>query len=148
MLLMASPLRDLKKSGDKQDLIKRKQLTNEARKFKSWTLKTSPSPATFDAAARQAPRTGYSNLVSHVQSQHQDFEEVMHSAAPTETGTLVPLIRRRSLNLFGWLRWTVMPAFLRKSRNKKFDLEPIGKEPFLDGMTCVVQHVKMTMRSE
>ncbi|KAG2764528.1 hypothetical protein PC116_g2811 [Phytophthora cactorum] len=57
---------------------------------------------------QKAPRTGYSNLVSHVRSQHPDFEKVMRYAVPAETDTLVPWIRRRSLNLFGWLRWTVM----------------------------------------
>ncbi|POM81937.1 Hypothetical protein PHPALM_31 [Phytophthora palmivora] len=85
---------------------------------------------------QQAPRTGYSNLVSHVRRQHPDFEEVMRSAAPAETGTLVPWIRRHSLNLFDWLRWTL------------HHLEPIGEGQLLDDMTCVVQHIKLTMRSE
>ncbi|KAF1775219.1 Ribonuclease H-like domain [Phytophthora cactorum] len=102
---------------------------------------------------QQAPRTGYSNLVSHVRSQHPDFEEVMGSAVPAETGTLVPWIRRRSLNLFGWLRWTVMcnlPLhFCENPETRRYsNLDPIGEEQLLEGIACVVQHVKTIMRSE
>ncbi|KAG2880522.1 hypothetical protein PC110_g20675 [Phytophthora cactorum] len=101
----------------------------------------------------QAPRTGYSNLVLHIRSQHPDFEEVMRSAVPAETGTLVPWIRRRSLNLFGWLRWTVMcnlPLhFCENPETRRYsNLDPIGEEQLLEGIACVVQHVKPIMRSE
>ncbi|KAG4060617.1 hypothetical protein PC123_g4483 [Phytophthora cactorum] len=102
---------------------------------------------------QKAPRTGYSNLVSHVRSQHPDFEKVMRYAVPAETDTLVPWIRRRSLNLFGWLRWTVMcnlplqfcenPETIRYS-----NLDLIGEEQLLEGIACVVQHVKTIIRSE
>ncbi|KAF1783287.1 hypothetical protein GQ600_25915 [Phytophthora cactorum] len=91
---------------------------------------------------QQAPRTGYSNLVSHVRSQHPDFEEVKRSAVPAETGTLVPWIRRRSLNLFGWLRWTVMcylPLhFCENPETRRYsNLDPIGEEQLLEGIACM-----------
>ncbi|KAF1778265.1 hypothetical protein GQ600_4500 [Phytophthora cactorum] len=99
---------------------------------------------------QQVPRTGYSNLVSHVRSQHPDFEDIMRSVVPVETGTLVPWIRRRSLNLFGWLRWTVMcnlPLhFCENPETRRYsNLDPIGEEQFLEGIACVVQHVKAIM---
>ncbi|EGZ10799.1 hypothetical protein PHYSODRAFT_337571 [Phytophthora sojae] len=102
---------------------------------------------------QQAPRTGYSNLVSHVRSQHPDFEEFMRPAAPAETGSLVPWIRQRSLNLFGWLRWTVMCGlplhFCANPETKRYsNLDPIGEEQLLDGMVRLVQHVKASMRRE
>ncbi|KAG3170611.1 hypothetical protein PC128_g18919 [Phytophthora cactorum] len=67
----------------------------------------------------------------------------MRSAVPAETGTLVPWIRRRSLNRFGWLLWTVPAAALLYS-----NLDPIGEEQLMEGIACVVQHVKTIMRSE
>ncbi|KAG2884431.1 hypothetical protein PC129_g20422 [Phytophthora cactorum] len=77
----------------------------------------------------------------------------MRSAVPAETGTLVPWIRRCSLNLFGWLRWTVMcDLSLHVCENPETrrysNFDPIGEEQLLEGLACVVQHVKTIMRSE
>ncbi|KAG3153986.1 hypothetical protein PC128_g22468 [Phytophthora cactorum] len=91
---------------------------------------------------QQALRAGYSNLVSRVRRQHPDFEEVMRSAVPTETGTLVPWIRRRSLNLFGWLPWTIMCNLslhvCENPETRRYsNVDPIGEEQLLEGITLL-----------
>ncbi|KAF1785576.1 hypothetical protein GQ600_16930 [Phytophthora cactorum] len=81
---------------------------------------------------QHVPRTGYSNLVSHVRNQHPT-SKISALCSTRETGTLVPWIRRRSLNLFGWLRWTVF-----EPRSNRRGAVP-GRH------SVVVQHVKTIM---
>ncbi|RAW21432.1 hypothetical protein PC110_g22125 [Phytophthora cactorum] len=99
-----------------------------------WTRRMSPYPATFGAAAGVCASTS-------------------HGRVPAETGTLVPWTCRRSLNLFGWLRWTVicnLPLhFCETPETRRYsNLDPIGEEQFLEGIAYVGQHVKTIMRSE
>ncbi|ETO99932.1 hypothetical protein F441_22644, partial [Phytophthora nicotianae CJ01A1] len=39
---------------------------------------------------KNAPKTGYTNLVSHVRSEHGRFEAEMKAASTAATGTLLP----------------------------------------------------------
>ncbi|KAG6971827.1 hypothetical protein JG688_00004282, partial [Phytophthora aleatoria] len=39
---------------------------------------------------KHTPRTGYTNLVSHVRESHPNYEDEMRDASAEATGTLVP----------------------------------------------------------
>ncbi|ETN11293.1 hypothetical protein PPTG_22571 [Phytophthora nicotianae INRA-310] len=50
---------------------------------------------------RQGPRTGYSNLIQHVRSQHPDYADVMREADDGR-GTLQAWIRQRARDVHGY----------------------------------------------
>ncbi|KAG6947676.1 hypothetical protein JG687_00015947, partial [Phytophthora cactorum] len=56
---------------------------------------------------QQAPRTGYTNVVQRVVSQHPDHQATKQAASPGETGTLASWVRQRSINLFDGMEWIV-----------------------------------------
>ncbi|OWZ02065.1 hypothetical protein PHMEG_00026440 [Phytophthora megakarya] len=48
---------------------------------------------TEDKARKHTPKTGYTNLVSHVKSDHPRFEMEMGDASVAATGSLLPWVR-------------------------------------------------------
>jgi hypothetical protein len=56
---------------------------------------------------KHAPKTGYTNLVSHVRSDHPMFQAEMEEASTTATGTLLPWVSQKASNRYEWLLWVV-----------------------------------------
>ncbi|GAB9475925.1 hypothetical protein Gpo141_00013000, partial [Globisporangium polare] len=55
---------------------------------------------------KQDPRTGYSNLLSHLTKRHPGYVSIM-AAAGTGTGTLVEFTDTKSRAVHGWIDWVV-----------------------------------------
>ncbi|KAG2778840.1 hypothetical protein PC116_g19590 [Phytophthora cactorum] len=56
---------------------------------------------------KHAPKTGYTNLVSHVRSDYPRFEVEMEAASTAATGTLIPWVRQKASNRYAWIDWIV-----------------------------------------
>ncbi|KAG3021879.1 hypothetical protein PC128_g1072 [Phytophthora cactorum] len=49
---------------------------------------------------KHVPKTGCTNLVSHVRSDHGHFEAEMEAASTATTGTLLPWVRQKTSNRY------------------------------------------------
>ncbi|KAE9348951.1 hypothetical protein PF008_g7113 [Phytophthora fragariae] len=56
---------------------------------------------------KHTPKTGYTNLVSHVRTAHPGVETDMRDASVAATGTLLPWVSQKASNRYAWLRWVV-----------------------------------------
>ncbi|POM64317.1 Hypothetical protein PHPALM_20171 [Phytophthora palmivora] len=52
---------------------------------------------------KHKPRSGYTNLVSHVRAAHPAFESEMRDATAAATGTLVPWVSQKTSNRYSWM---------------------------------------------
>ncbi|KUF95423.1 hypothetical protein AM587_10002115 [Phytophthora nicotianae] len=82
---------------------------------------------------RQSPRTGYSNLMSHIRDQHHDYQEVVMEA-DMGAGTLAPWIKQSAKNMHGWLDWIISSnlqlQFCKRAttRRAKTSLRPVLRQ--------------------
>ncbi|GMF15516.1 unnamed protein product [Phytophthora lilii] len=56
---------------------------------------------------KHVPKTGYTNLVSHVRTDHPRYEQEMEDASTAATGTLLPWVRQKASTRYAWLEWVV-----------------------------------------
>ncbi|ETL98379.1 hypothetical protein L917_04533 [Phytophthora nicotianae] len=105
---------------------------------------------------KNATKTGYTNLVSHVKSDHGNFEVEMEAASTVAAGTLLPWVRQKASNRHAWLKWIVkgnrflsfveMESTRRASQKKKMVERSIGDKlpkrfgANLDGWTHGGEH--------
>ncbi|OWZ08808.1 hypothetical protein PHMEG_00018592 [Phytophthora megakarya] len=61
-------------------------------------------------ARKHTPNTGYTNLVSHVKSDHPQFEMEMGDASVAATGSLLPWVHQKASN-----RYTKLPSVCRNT---------------------------------
>ncbi|POM80844.1 Hypothetical protein PHPALM_1266 [Phytophthora palmivora] len=82
---------------------------------------------------KHMPKTGYTNLVSHVRSDHPRFEAEMEVASTAATGTLLPWVRQKASNRYAWLLWIIkgnLPfSFVEMETTRRYtNLPPVCKE--------------------
>ncbi|KAE8961276.1 hypothetical protein PF005_g30629 [Phytophthora fragariae] len=102
---------------------------------------------------KRTPRSGYTNLVSHVRDSHPNYEGAMRDASAAATGTLVPWVSQKATNRFGWMRWIVMCnlpfAFCESEETRRFtNLPPICVETLYGDMESVVKAVEKDIGEE
>eukprot|EP00644_Phytophthora_capsici_P013785 jgi/Phyca11/120182/e_gw1.40.433.1 len=56
---------------------------------------------------KHTPKTGYTNLVSHVRTAHPNYVTDMLDASVAASGTLLPWVSQKASNRFSWLHWVV-----------------------------------------
>ena len=56
---------------------------------------------------KQATKTGYGNLVSHVKTNHKDYEEQIQRKIHAGAGSILSFIDDKSRNIFSWIEWVV-----------------------------------------
>eukprot|EP00644_Phytophthora_capsici_P012664 jgi/Phyca11/112967/e_gw1.23.447.1 len=56
---------------------------------------------------KHAPKSGYANLVSHIQSEQGRFDDEMGAACTAVTGPLLPWVRQKASNRHAWPMWLV-----------------------------------------
>ncbi|KAG6599688.1 uncharacterized protein IUM83_13263 [Phytophthora cinnamomi] len=96
---------------------------------------------------KHAPRSGYSNLVSHVRAAHPNYERDMRDASVAATGTLLPWVTQKASNRYAWLRWVVtgnLPlSFCESKETRQYTkLNPISVETLTTIMEAVTKAVK------
>ncbi|KAG2759122.1 hypothetical protein PC129_g20748 [Phytophthora cactorum] len=64
---------------------------------------------------KHVPKSGFTNLVSHVRSDHGNIEVEMEAASNAATGTLLPWMRQKASNRHAWLEWVVKGTSLSPS---------------------------------
>ncbi|KAF1788234.1 hypothetical protein GQ600_11969 [Phytophthora cactorum] len=98
-------------------------------------------------------RTGYTNLVQHVVSQHPDHQATMQAASPGETGTLASCVRQRSINLFGWMEWilknNIHLNFCESEKARRYTkLDPICVQTLCRSLHKVARAVEAKLAAE
>ncbi|ETL94104.1 hypothetical protein L917_07878 [Phytophthora nicotianae] len=99
------------------------------------------------------PKTGYSNLVSHVRTAHPDFESSMRDATVASTGTLLPWVSQKASNRYAWLRWVIMGnlpfSFCESNETRRYtNLNPIFEETLTAIMEAVTKAVEKAIGDE
>ena len=56
---------------------------------------------------KQAAKTGYGNLVSHVKTNHKDYKEQIQSKICAGAGSILSFVDDKSRNIFNWIEWVV-----------------------------------------
>ena len=56
---------------------------------------------------KQAAKTGYGNLVSHVKTNHKGYREQIQSKICAGAGSILSFIDDKSRNIFYWIEWVV-----------------------------------------
>ncbi|KUF98775.1 Prolyl endopeptidase [Phytophthora nicotianae] len=83
---------------------------------------------------KNATKTGYTNLVSHVKSDHGNFEVEMEAASTVAAGTLLPWVRQKASNRHAWLKWIVKGnrflSFVEMESTRRYVISE-GTVPFL-----------------
>ncbi|ETL77525.1 hypothetical protein L917_21534 [Phytophthora nicotianae] len=90
---------------------------------------------------KHAPKTRYTNLVSHVKSDHGNFEVEMEAASTAATGTLL-----------SWLEWIVKETSLSfvemKSTRRYTNLATVCEETITRDMESVTKAVERSIGGE
>ncbi|KUF89893.1 hypothetical protein AM588_10002867 [Phytophthora nicotianae] len=99
------------------------------------------------------PKTGYSNLVSHVRTAHPDFESSMRDATVASTGTLLPWVSQEASNRYAWLRWVIVGnlpfSFCESNETRRYtNLNPIFEETLTAIMEAVTKAVEKAIGDE
>ncbi|ETN14231.1 hypothetical protein PPTG_07865 [Phytophthora nicotianae INRA-310] len=98
-------------------------------------------------------KTGYTNLVSHVRSDHDHFEAEMDAASAAATGTLLPWVRQKASNRYAWLTWIVkgnLPfSFVEMETTRSYtNLPPVCEETISRDMEKVTKAVEQRIGAE
>ncbi|ETN19036.1 hypothetical protein PPTG_04453 [Phytophthora nicotianae INRA-310] len=101
---------------------------------------------------RQSPRTGYSNLMSHIRDQHHDYQEVVMEA-DMGAGTLAPWIKQSAKNMHGWLDWIISSnlqlQFCKRATTRRYtNLNRISVESLKRAMGNVTLAVEAKIKAE
>ena len=56
---------------------------------------------------KQAAKSGYGNLVSHVKTYHKDYEEQIQCKLRAGAGSILSFVDDKSRNIFCWIEWIV-----------------------------------------
>ncbi|ETI44632.1 hypothetical protein F443_10683 [Phytophthora nicotianae P1569] len=96
---------------------------------------------------KHAPKSGYSNLVSHVRTAHPNYESDMRDASVAATGTLLPWVTQKASNRYAWLRWVVtgnLPlSFCESKETRQYTkLNPMSVETLTATMEAVTKAVE------
>ncbi|ETK75794.1 hypothetical protein L915_17641 [Phytophthora nicotianae] len=102
---------------------------------------------------KHAPKTGYTNLVSHVRSEHSRFEAEMEAASTAATGTLLPWVRQKVSNRHAWLLWLVcgnLPfSFVEMETTRRYtNFPPVCEETITRDMENVTKAVERRIGDE
>ncbi|KAG2765499.1 hypothetical protein Pcac1_g23074 [Phytophthora cactorum] len=102
---------------------------------------------------KYAPKTGNTNLVSHVRSDHPLFEVEMEAASAAATGTLIPWVRQKASNRYVWIDWVVkgnLPfAFVEMETTRKYtNLAPVCEETTTHAMELITKAAEKNIGEE
>jgi len=92
----------------------------------------------------QNPKTGYGNLVNHIKSDHNDWEDIMKAKDSKNTSIFV---NKKGTKVFNWLEWIVMSnlpfQFVEDPLTRKnTNLESITDETVKKYLVLVTQSVE------
>ncbi|OWZ09520.1 hypothetical protein PHMEG_00017770 [Phytophthora megakarya] len=100
-------------------------------------------------ARKHTPKTGYTNLESHVKSDHPRFEMEMGDDSVDATGSLLPWVRQKASNRYAWLEWVVngnLPdSFVEMEYTK---LPPVCRNTLRANMEAVTKAVEKRIGEE
>ncbi|ETI49231.1 hypothetical protein F443_06831 [Phytophthora nicotianae P1569] len=96
---------------------------------------------------KHTPKTGYTNLVSHVKSAHPRFQLEMEDASIAATGSLLPWVRQKASNRYAWLEWVIsgnLPlSFVEMESTRRYTkLPPVCRNTLWDNMENVAKAVE------
>ncbi|ETI41373.1 hypothetical protein F443_13387 [Phytophthora nicotianae P1569] len=102
---------------------------------------------------KHVPRTGYTNLVSHVKAAHPRFELEMKDASIAATGSLLPWVRQKASNRYAWLEWVFsanLPlSFVEMESTRRFpheaDLEQV--QSLMKRLRTLTQAAKLRLKT-
>jgi hypothetical protein len=58
-------------------------------------------------ARKQTPGTGYSNLIGHLSSKHDDYQAIYNSASATKSLSDFGFVSETTNGRYQWMRWVV-----------------------------------------
>jgi hypothetical protein len=92
----------------------------------------------------QNPKTGYGNLVSHIKTDHKDWEEIMKAKNNNNPSAFV---NKKGANIFKWLEWIVVANLPFKFvehplTQKNSNLESITDETIKKYLLLVTENVE------
>ncbi|GMF43775.1 unnamed protein product [Phytophthora fragariaefolia] len=96
---------------------------------------------------KHAPKTGYTNLASHVRSDHPRFQAEMEEASTAAKCTLLPWVSQKASNRYAWLLWVVkgnLPfSFVEMETTRRYtNLPSVYKEVLGHDMENVTKAVE------
>ena len=96
-------------------------------------------------------KKGLTNLISHIKSDHKDWEEVMKSKKKTGPQSL--FVNRKGNLIFNWMEWVIMDnhsfSFVEKTLTKKHtNLEPISVDTLTKYIKLVTEAVEKDVASQ
>ncbi|ETN20376.1 hypothetical protein PPTG_03398 [Phytophthora nicotianae INRA-310] len=102
---------------------------------------------------KHVPRTGYTNLVSHVKAAHPRFELEMEDASIAATGSLLPWVRQKASNRYAWLEWVIsanLPlSFVEMESTRRYTkLPPVCRNTLRANMEGVTKAVEIKIGNE
>ena len=81
---------------------------------------------------KQAPGTGYTNLMNHIFQEHPNYLKEMREAANTHHLTPVFRATKKAQNIYSWLEWIIMENREFKFPEKEFIRKNTKLEPVTD----------------
>jgi hypothetical protein len=98
----------------------------------------------------QNPKTGYGNLVSHIKTEHKDWEEIMKAKDNKNPSAFV---NKKGSNIFKWLEWIVVAnlpfKFVDHPLTKKnSNLESVTDETIKKYLHLVTENVQKRMADD
>ncbi|KAG6616659.1 uncharacterized protein IUM83_12976 [Phytophthora cinnamomi] len=101
---------------------------------------------------KHTPRTGYTNLVSHVRTDHPNYASDMRDASVAASGTLLPWVSQKASNRYAWLRVVMgnLPlSFCESKETRQYTkLNPISVATLTESMEAVVKAVEKAIGME
>ncbi|KAG3152733.1 hypothetical protein PC128_g22698 [Phytophthora cactorum] len=102
---------------------------------------------------KHTPKTGHTNLVSHVRSKHPNYESDMRDASIAASGTLLPWVSQKASNRFAWVRWVVtgnlLLSFCESKETRQYTkLNPIFVTTLTSLMEALTKAVETTIGEE
>lgn len=90
----------------------------------------------------QDTKKGYTNLITHLQKEHPDYQESMKKNCETN-----PFYNKKGNNIFKWINWIIednLPfSFCEKETTKKYtNLEPISVDTLMKYIRLTTQKVE------
>ena len=95
----------------------------------------------------QKKKTGYTNLMSHVNAQHPNYLQELEATNSKDLQTQLKFVDKKSVNIFSWLEWIVMDlipfSFVEKKLTRKnVKLEPISRSSITKYLLLVSKAVE------
>ncbi|ETV74064.1 hypothetical protein H257_11375 [Aphanomyces astaci] len=97
--------------------------------------------------------SGYSNLVSHITSEHPEYNTFDAMNPPAPTALFDIMVPRLVSTVYGWLHWITMSmlpfSFVSNTLARRYTkLDPISRTSFMKYMHALCAHVERTIASQ